>query len=154
MTDWIDEEVERIRQTADDKRRQAELEKALDGHGRNLYEDVKWAVEKAIEKINATPEIMKKLGDPLQYTGIYTSHFEVKKRTFPSVQLTVTSQGRELKVERIIYPDVRSSKGKQEREYLRAELDNDGKPFLRSEGGEVLGVHDAAGYLLRPLLNY
>jgi len=154
MSDWINDEVESIREK--DRQQQGAQSRAdlIAKEAMSFWVNLNYAVKNDIETINATPTIVKKLGCKLSYHELNAFSFKVVKETYPAVYLTVERSNGHIAVERQVVASPNPRNPVTEHERLVYDLDDDKRIYLKTEGLESLYLENAVGYLLKPLLNY
>ena len=155
MDEWIDEEIRRVKEIDAEKTRQEERDKALSSQKASLWNDITYLAKEAIGKINASPEIVKKLGgSKLDYQELNIHSFQVAKPTYPAVYLTVTNAHVHVRLDRKLVTNGQSRNVTEQQEKLEIGLDSSGLIFLKTPEGGAMTVTDAVRYMLKPLLNY
>jgi hypothetical protein len=152
VTDWIKKELQGFDDDDDDKKRREDRRKLISSLSSRLWDDLTWAIKKASDEINQTPELRKRIGT-LECQDGYTQQILVDKNTIPAVYLTVVRRENEFSVERTFVLQVDGDRVK-ERETLPLDLTNEDRIFMRKKNGEaLLTVDDAVHYLFAPFLH-
>ena len=154
MSDWLDDELDRINKdnnaTANEAARQQEISLQCD----TLWRDLRSFIEEDVRRMNASPEIRRKVGD-VTFNGTNTQIMLVDKLVFPAVHITINREYISISVERVIIRNggsVENAKQDRESERLHCDLDHSGNVCYRTEGGDWLRAKEASGYILRPIL--
>jgi hypothetical protein len=154
MSDWIDEEVNRLGEGIEEQKRTAVRDHEISQQGYRFWESLRFEITQAVEKINKTPEIRKRLGDGLGLEDANVGYIKVIKSVYPAVYLSVEMHQKNLGVTRKIVTGPEPRKVKRETESLPFELTASGEVFVRTNEGQSMGVHETVKYLLKPVLNY
>jgi hypothetical protein len=153
MSDWLDEEVTRIKDDETIRQRKLEKTKTIGSQSAGFWDDFRYLIEQAVTKLNATPEIRGKIGETA-FNGNNVDILRVENIAFPAVYLTITNQHSGIRVERVVRTNggIPEPKEKRESEQLQFDLDNKGRIVLKTQDDRSFSVHDSVRYVLQPLV--
>ena len=155
MTDWINDEVNRIKQGDAITDRQNVRNQEIGSQCHTLWQDLRSLLETDVKRMNDTPEIRRKVGnEDVLFDGNNTDILVVHKRVIPSVYMTITREHLSVSVVREITRNggTMDSDDERESERLHCDLDQSNNVCYRTASGEWLRAKEASGYILRSIL--
>lgn len=159
--DWLEEEENSIRAEETDAARRADRAREVSRRASYFWHELLADVKEAVQKINKSEAIQKRVKCELKFFEDSVSSFKVDKEVFPAIRMRVSLSGTTIRVERAIarvrYPDKYpyendSVSRTEEKEELNLFLDTDDQLLLQNEKHQLISPEQLPKYLLRPLL--
>lgn len=151
MNDWLDDEVNRIKHEDVVSENLNVRKQEISSQCPTLWEDLRSFLETDVERMNASPEILRKVGgSKVIFDGTNTEILVVHKPVLPSVRMTITREYMSVSVVRVITPN--GDEPERESERLRCDLDQSGNVCYRTTNDQWLSAKHASGYILRSIL--
>ena len=148
--DWINREVDRIRNDNAAKYQAQQKQEAINAHAWEMWERLRNLIEEAVKELNASPEMRQRSG-AVELNGHNVQILRLENPVIPSVYITITYGHDGLCVERKrrleplgIFDSYTDN--------LDYDLDQNGRVVLRGEQGQLLNAERAVEYILKPLV--
>lgn len=161
MSSWIDGEESRVRAEEGEVKRRQEREQVLSRLAASIWNELQYAAEEDVKRINKNEAIQQKVRCELKFFGESVSSFRVEKEVYPAIRLYVSLSGGTLYIRRTIakircpdkfpYQDDSVSRS-EEKEELKLNMDIDGAPYFQAKGHQIIKLEQLSEYLLKPLL--
>jgi hypothetical protein len=150
MSDWIDQEVQRLGGGQRAHEKQEARREAVTGRASDAWDGLLSKVQADVREINE--KLGDRVGGELRFVEPGTGAFEVKRQTRNPISLRVTH------VEDFViikYAKSGGGDGARTEEFRRLEIDlgEDGAPCLKAMDGQIFCLDDASKHLLQPLLS-
>lgn len=87
--DWINKEAERIKAEDTAAQQHQQNQKSIQEQSWTLWEKFRAMIEEAVAKLNASPEISKRIG-AVEYNGQNTQIVSIVNQRIPAVYITIT----------------------------------------------------------------
>jgi hypothetical protein len=152
MNDWVFQELRELEQTKQDDTAKSNRLNLLQQQTIAIWGDLKPVLEDAVEKLNTIPEFKKMTGGIVYAPG--EDRIEIRKRaTVPSVELAISRAATSISLAYSRFNSPRGPERKAKPHALNVDLDENGRPLLKNEQGEVVTLEQAAHQIMRPFLH-
>jgi hypothetical protein len=148
--DWINREVERVRNDDAAKQQAQQKQEAINAHAWETWDRLRNLMEEAVKRLNASPEMRQRIGE-VQFNGNNVQILRLENPVIPSVYITITYGHDGLCVERKRRFEPLGAFDSYT-ENLDYDLDQNGRVAFRSEQGQLLNAERAVEYILKPLI--
>jgi len=154
MSDWLNDEVNRIKQEDAITESQNVRKLEIGSQCHTLWQDLRDYLARDVRRMNDTPEIRRKLGEVI-FDGANTEILVVHKPVLPSVRVTITREHLSVSIVREFTRNggtMDSDDPQRESERLHCDLDQESNACYRTARSEWLRAKEASGYILRSIL--
>jgi hypothetical protein len=148
--DWINREVERVRNDNAAKQQTQQKQEAINAHAWETWDRLRSLLEESVKRLNASPEMRHGIGE-VRFNGNNVQIIQLENLVIPSVYITITNGHDGLRVERKRRFEPLGAFDTYT-ENLDYDLDQNGRVALRSEQGQLLNAERATEYILKPLI--